>query len=354
MPFKISDINMSEKILIASIKSIFSLPADKITFIWHGGEPLSAGINFFNSAMKFQNQYKSKNITFRNNIQTNATLINSEWINFFKLHNFNIGISIDGPEEIHNLHRVFPNGKGSFSNVLSGIHLVQENKLDFGCLAVITNNSTKKAEDIFNFFINEKILSFDVLPCIDFIDDKNYAISSLNYANFLIELFDLWFNNDDPRIKIRFFDNILLSMLGGKVLLCKFSGNCSNFFTIKENGDIFPCDKFIGNPELKLGNICEDNLDDILKSNNFKYFSFDVGLISIACQKCKWLSLCNGGCSYNRYAKRKLFTDLNTFCKANKMVFTHIEKVLQNSTNKFFNKEYPFTLAFQSNKNKYD
>jgi sulfatase maturation enzyme AslB (radical SAM superfamily) len=64
--------------------------------------------------------------------------------------------------------------------------------------------------------------------------------------------------------------------------------------------------------------------------------------------------LCNGGCSYNRYAKRKLFTDLNTFCKANKMVFTHIEKVLQNSTNKFFNKEYPFTLAFQSNKNKYD
>jgi uncharacterized protein len=332
MPYAHSKVDISPQILEASIKKILSFPLEKVTFIWHGGEPLLLGIDFYKSIISLQNEYgQSQNI--RNNIQTNATNLDSKWIKFFKLNKFNVGISVDGPQRIHDSYRLFHSGKGSYSRVIKGIKLAQEHELQIGCLAVVTDQNIDNAEEMFEFFLINNIKNFDFLPCLDYggNNDNNFSIEPKKYAEFLINFFDIWFQYDEPSIRIRFFDNILMGMLGGKQSLCKFAGSCESHFTINNNGDIFPCDKFLGAPKLKFGNVLHDNLQDIVESESYKVFVKKISNINSNCVSCKWLPTCKGGCAYYRYLSRQSFLDTSYFCEANKLIFSHIEACLENA-----------------------
>lgn len=321
---------MGRDVLEKSVSEIMALPLKKVTFIWHGGEPLLAGKRLFEKAIFIQNQNKQERQLVRNNIQTNATLLNEEWVDFLKSNKINVGISIDGPDGIQNSHRPYKSHKGSFESVTQGIRMAKNKGLKASYLAVVTKDNADKASEIYQFFINNDMNSFDFLPCVEFEKKNkelvNLSINPLDYAEFLIEAFDLWMEQDDPKIHIRFFENVLFGLLGGKPTLCKFAGTCSNFITIDCNGDIYPCDKFLGHKELNFGNIMNVDLLSVLENKEFNNFSRNSKKINKKCKSCKWSSVCNGGCTYYRYMMNQSFSDLNYFCEANKKVFRHIEK----------------------------
>ncbi len=335
MPFTNSQETMDYNILEQSIRKILSLPVEKVTFIWHGGEPLLTGLDFYREAIKLQEIHKTKKQQIRNNIQTNGTLLNVEWIDFFKNNKFNVGISIDGPSRVHDNNRTYATNKGSSFRVNKGIKLAQEHNLKQGYLSVITEDSVGKAKEMFYYFLENNIKAIDFLPCVDFRanDHNGLTISPESYAQFLIDYFDVWFRYDDPEIRIRFFENTLKGILGGKPTLCKFAGTCANFTTINYNGDIFPCDKFLGTPTLRFGNIVEDDLKSIFKLNKHKEFVNSTAKLNSECISCKWLPICNGGCTYYRYMRNRLFSDISYFCESNKQVFAHIEKVIKQQIN---------------------
>lgn len=333
-----SNLIMSREILQRSISQLMSLPSRNVTFIWHGGEPLLVGMDFYEEAICLQSQHQKKDAQkIVNNIQTNATLLNQEWINFLQKSNFNISISLDGPSEIHKMHRLSPSGTNSFTHIMQAVKLLMDNKLKFGLLAVVTKNSIKKPKEIYDFFAHNGFKSFDFLPCIEIKKDTGEMIGSSitasEFADFMIQVFDLWIKDDNPDIHIRYFDNVLKGLLGGKPTLCKFAGTCSNFITIACNGDIYPCDNFVGYSALKFGNILNDDLQEVIEGGKHKNFVEKINAIKPECSNCEWYQICRGGCPYYSYMLGQDFSNENYFCEARKSILKHVEKSLKRIIN---------------------
>lgn len=325
-----SNLVMSREILHRSISQLMALPSRNVTFIWHGGEPLLVDMDFYEEAICLQSQYQREDQKVMNNIQTNATLLNQEWIDFLQTNNFNISISLDGPDEIHNRHRLYPSGKSSFDRVMQAVQLLMDNNLKFGLLAVVTKESIEKPSEIYNFFVNNGFKSFDFLPCIKTNKRAGEMIGSFitasEFSDFMIQVFDFWIKDDNPDIRIRYFGNILKGILGGKPSLCKFAGTCSNFITIDCNGDIYPCDNFVGYSDLKFGNILSNDLQVVIESDKHKYFVEKINAIKLECSNCEWYQICRGGCPYYSYMSGQNFSNWNYFCETRKSIFRHIEE----------------------------
>jgi len=167
----------------------------KIKFIWHGGEPLLTGIGFYHKVVNYQNQFKTNGQEIINCIQTNATLIDQKWIDFFKENNFKVGISLDGPEHIHNIHRRYPSGRGSFFTTLKGMDLCKTNELEIGILATFTSSQVNCLTEIYQFMVDRKITQFDMTPCV-IIDKSNakFTPDPIEAGKALIQLNCEWFS----------------------------------------------------------------------------------------------------------------------------------------------------------------
>lgn len=329
---------MKEKVLERAISSRLAFEDKEVRFIWHGGEPLSVGLDFYKKAINFQDKYKQPGQRIINSLQTNGTLLTDSWASFFKEYDFKIGVSIDGPEVVHNHYRKYKNGVGSFTKVMTGIDTLRKAGLDFGTLSVVTKNSLPYAEDIYHFFVNAGINSMDFLPHAEldpstgtfFLD----SVTPLEFYEFLVKVFDQWFEGNNPNIHIRTFENLLIGLLGGKPTLCKFAGTCNKFLTIQPAGDIFPDDNFTCYEGLRLGNLLTSSLDDVLKGERYQLFSHEVNEKKSECASCRWYSLCLGGCSYRRYMLNQSFYDKEYFCSTWKSLFSYLSKQVEHVMNK--------------------
>ena len=245
-----------------------------VNFIWHGGEPLLLGQEFFKRALTLQEKYLQPWQFVINSIQTNGTLLTADWCEFFRRNRFTVGLSIDGPEPLHNLNRSYASGRGSYEDVVRGIDLLKRHQLNFGILLVLNQNTRKlSARQIFDFVLNDLgVKTFSFLPAVpdnipgelsgervttDFFDMAQYDA-------FMTEIFDYWFALDDPDVRIRELDGILRSILGGNPQLCTLAGGCiGENYHIEPGGDIFHCDKYVGDPAYYLGNVLTDDFDRI-------------------------------------------------------------------------------------------
>jgi len=307
-------------------KTIDFVDKDSVDFIWHGGEPLLAGIPFYKRVIEIQKHIKTEK-KIVNKIQTNATLITKKWADFFARQNFSVGVSIDGPKDIHDKCRVSSSNKGSYDHVKRGISLLQSVGIYPTALAMITSYSLGRVEDIFNYFV-DNLGSFHLKPCyeLDHISGKlaEFSVDPEEYVDFMIEVFDLWFEKDDPKIKVRSLSQIICAMVKrDNVSLCEFSGECPLFCTVESDGSVGPCDSF---PIRKYyyGNINEINWHDILNSEGYNNFVADLEKNREECKLCKWYYVCNGGCAQYSYS---IITDSwhkNKFCEAKKRLFEHI------------------------------
>lgn len=320
-----------------------------VTFTWQGGEPTLMGLDFFKHIIVLQKKYAG-NKTISNSLQTNGTLLTDEWCVFLNENNFLVGISIDGPREIHDMHRPQKSGQPSWDKVMNGVFLLKKHKVEFNTLSVVHNDNVLYAKEIYQFLkaIGSGFIQF--IPIIerkaknvangelelvshDFTGEASvteWSVKPIDYANFITTIFDEWVRNDVGRVFVQLFDVTLASWVGADPGLCVFAEKCGTAAVMEHNGDLFTCDHFVY-PQHKLGNIKESLLKTMMQSDKQKAFG-DYKLTSLPkyCLKCEYRFACHGECPKHRF----LTTPdgergLNYLCAAYKKIFAHMHPYMQ-------------------------
>ena len=328
---------MNSKTLENSIEKIIKFQQDKksdVEFLWHGGEPLLLGIEFYKEVSRLIKYHNSEEKTkVRNSIQTNATLLTDEIIDYLSnpSHYFAIGLSLDGPKEIHNKTRHYKNGAGTFDKVMQAIKLLKNRDKRVGAISVISRSNYQDMDKIYQFFKEEDI-NLKANPLIfsgrGEENEENLAISPNEYGKAMIKLFDIWFDDPEPNMEMTIdnFDSLVRTKLTQSTYGCNFSHNCQNsFISIGPEGDVYPCGRFDEEEEFKFGNINDDSIDDILKNEKRERLLKRQDSLK-SCQSCDHMNLCNGGCMHNAYMKSKDPMTKDYYCTAYKMMFDYIFK----------------------------
>ena len=300
-----------------------------VLFTWHGGEPLLAGIDFYQKVLSIQKKYLPQGKNFVNGIQTNGTLITKEWCKFLADNRFVVGISIDGPEDFHNAMRRYSNQRGSFEKTLDGYRLLRSYGVTPEILCVVNALNVNFPLVIYDFFdfLEARYITF--LPLVE--QDKKVAgnvtkasVPAYEFGVFLSAIFDEWVKNGIGVVKIQLFEEAIRTAFDQDHTLCIFKERCGGVPVIEHNGDFYACDHFVERNR-SLGNINEHPLDHFLNHPVQKAFG-DVKLNTLPqyCIRCEVRKMCNGECPKNRFI---LSPDgepgLNYLCEGYKYFFNH-------------------------------
>jgi len=316
----------------------------EITFVWHGGEPLMAGLEYFKKAMEFQRKYAGgKNII--NSIQTNGTLLNPAWCRFLHDNRFLVGISIDGPRNIHDTYRVNKAGAPTFNKVIDAINLMIQYRVEYNTLSVVNNLSEGRGAEVYHFLKSLGSRYMQFLPVLEYVvtpegGGKPYivkpgtpgshkapwSVTPLGYGKFMTDIFDEWVVSDVGNTFVQAFDMTLAQWVGAKPGMCVYAETCGDALVVEHNGDVFSCDHFVY-PEFKIGNILETDLRVLYKSP--KQFEFGINkrnTLPRYCLRCKYYFACKGECPKHRFMKTETGEDnLNALCEGFKHYFAHVE-----------------------------
>lgn len=338
---------MSAEVLETYIRDYISsqsgLPGDEIWFNWQGGEPTILGVDYFQRIVALQAQHRPSGKRIRNALQTNGTLLTSEWAVFFKAHDFLIGLSLDGPEALHDAHRVDRAGRPSFATVMEGLSLLKLHGVAFNTLVGVHSKNVQHPLEIYNFLrdIGAKHVQFIPIversadgerlasaPQIDK-DGLDYHVTPWSvlpraYGAFLCSVFDEWVRWDVGRIFIQFFDVQLGLAMGEPSGLCWFSETCGQGLAIEHNGDLFACDHYVY-PEFRLGNILDTPIATLASSLQQRSFgTAKQDSLPDQCRTCEIRFACQGGCPKHRFLKTSDgATGLNYYCRSMKQFMKH-------------------------------
>ncbi len=341
---------MSNEVLENFIRQyINTQKVDEITFIWQGGEPTLLGVEFFREVVKLQEEYSDGKI-INNSFQTNGILLDDEWGSFFSEHDFLIGISIDGPKEIHDRFRRFRGGQDSSEKVINSLEILRKHQIDFNTITCVHSANSNKPLEIYHFLkeIGSKFMQF--IPIVERSSSVNkdtelnlvspdytgkaavtdWSVAPLQFGLFLSSIFDEWVRTDVGKYFIQIFDLSLEAWAGQVPGLCVFQETCGNALAIEHNGDLYACDHYVY-PINKLGNIQNDLLHTMVNSDQQIKFGLDKKMtLPGYCKKCEYRFICNGECPKHR------FTDspdgnpgLNFLCSGYKHFFNHIDTYME-------------------------
>lgn len=342
---------MDYKILEKMVSQLSALPGrDKVHYIWHGGEPLLMGLDFYREALQIQKFYaKGRNI--ENSMQSNATLIDDKVVDFCQENGFSIGSSLDGPQSINDRTRHYADGTGAFNDIWRGVQLLRERNralredykrsgskgkrpehLGGGVITILTRKNIAQLSEIYDFFKTNK-MSIKINPliksgrAIDHMQDL--GIDSVEYGQALIQLFDRWFYEDEEGIDVDPLSMILGNLMTGKPIGCNFSESCrDSFVSVGPQGDIYPCGRFDGVKEYWLGNVNTSTITEALASEKHGTMSARRLETVAACSGCKYGKICNSGCMHNAYMQRGQIGDKDFYCGSHQILFSHLEKAL--------------------------
>jgi uncharacterized protein len=309
-------------------------------FAFQGGEPTLAGPAFFEKLVELQKQYGRDGQSVSNALQTNGILIDDRWCQIFHEYNWLIGISIDGPEELHDLYRFNKQGKGTWKKVMQGMETMKKNKVEFNVLCVLSQANVEKPKEVYRFFRGLGIDYIQYIPLSEFDAEGNplpFTITPEQYGKFLVETFDLWWP-ERRKVRIRYFDNIAEALAGQRPGNCTMHETCDSYVVVEYNGDIYPCDFFVESG-WKLGNINLDSWVEIARRQQRYSFAAKKTLAHPVCQVCEWQSICHGGCPKHRHDRYRRFEDLDYFCAAYKMVFAKAVPPLQKEVAKILEQQ---------------
>lgn len=325
-----------------------------VQFVWQGGEPTLCGIDFFRGALSLQEKYKRTDQVITNAFQTNAVLIDDEWAAFLKEHDFLVGVSIDGPADIHDHYRKDAAGKGSFDRVVAGLDHLKKHDVSCNALCCVTNISVKDPLSIYGFLREH----FEFVQFIPVVEEKNFihqapflrdekkwqggkkkrpadlvipwSVTPEGWGKFLNTVFDEWVVRDVGRKFVQIFDATLACTLGHPAPLCIFNRTCGRALVIEHGGDLYSCDHFVY-PQYKLGNIKERGLYEIAAAKKQAVFGQDkFKRLPKQCLRCEYLSLCCGECPKNRFiTTEKGEKELNYLCSGYRAYFAHTEGAMQ-------------------------
>jgi uncharacterized protein len=331
---------MTEETLEHLVDSYLFYSFPNSVFAFQGGEPTLAGPAFFEKLVELQQRLGRGGQTVSNALQTNAMLIDERWCQIFKEFNWLLGVSIDGPEEIHDLYRFNKQGRGTWKRVMQGIETLKKHSVEFNILCVLSQANVEKPREVYKFFRSMGIEYMQFIPLSEFDglgQPLPFTIRPEQYGRFLCEVFDLWWP-ERRKVRIRFFDNIAEALAGQKPGACTMHETCDSYVVVEFNGDIYPCDFFV-EKDWKLGNVNLDSWPEIARRQQRYNFAAKKTLAHPECQVCEFQSICHGGCPKHRHDQRGKFEDLDYFCSAYKMIYSkstgplkkEVEKILARS-----------------------
>lgn len=312
--------NMSYETLSNLVKNAFFHAEETVSFMFQGGEPTVRGIDFFYKFHELVETYNQRKIGVSYSIQTNGTLLNKEWVSLFKRFRYLVGISIDGMKEIHDMFRLDYKNEGSFDRVLENLYLLREEGIDFNILTVVNSEVAKRGEEIYRYFRDNGFEFMQFIPALDPIigkADKNYELSAKDYGVFLDDVFRVWYEDIKKGhfSSIRYYENLLLILLGRRPEACDMVGHCSVNAVIEADGSVYPCDFYVLD-ERRLGNINESGIVEILTSEKAVRFVKESYTLHVLCKECRYLKLCRSGCR-----RHKNEENYNKFCESYQFFF---------------------------------
>jgi len=318
---------MSDEILERFIEQYLqSQTMNEVLFTWHGGEPLMRNRNFFKKALELQKKY-GRGRQIDNCLQTNGTLLTDDWCKFFKENNFLIGISIDGPQQCHDVYRRTSDNRPTFLQVMKGIALLKKHDVDFNVMGVVNDYNVDYPLDFYHFFKTIDCRYIQFAPIVERIDGKfaPWNVPSEKWGDFLIAIFDEWVRKDVGTFYIQYFDSTLANWVGQQPGVCIQAKTCGHAGVMEFNGDVYACDHFVY-PEYKLGNIRTQTLTEMMYSGKqIKFGNDKQDALPAQCRECQFLFACNGECPKNRIIKTGSGeAGLNYLCKGYYKFFEHV------------------------------
>lgn len=316
-----------------------------VSFCWHGGEPLLAGLDFYRRAVELQERYRGDK-RIENSLQTNGTLLTDEWARFFADHHFLVGVSIDGPAEVHDANRRNRAGEPTFGRVMRGIERLAARGAEFNTLSAVSAASAGRGVEIYRFLkgIGSRFMQF--LPVVEHVkrvegwprevivgpDDPEahraeWSIAPEAYGRFLNDIFDEWVTGDVGSYFVQMFDAALAGWYGVRPGLCAFCETCGDALVVEHNGDVYACDHFVY-PEYRRGNIATDGLRAMAGSPEQFRFGLDKrNSLPTECLRCGYLRLCRGECPKHRFnpSERDPKERVNALCEGLKAFYRHSE-----------------------------
>jgi uncharacterized protein len=310
------------------VQHIDATDAPVIHFSWHGGEPTVLGLDYFRKIAALQHKHRPSGRRIRNGIQTNGTLLDEDWCRFLAAEDFGVGLSLDGPKELHDLYRVNKKQEPTHEQVMRGYELLQKHRVPFDILCVVHNRNVRYPTEVYRFFkqIGARYLGF--LPLVELQPDgrcvSDRTVEAGAFGDFLCTIFDEWLSRDIGHVKVQIFEEAIGVAFGQDHGLCIFRKTCGDIPVIEHNGDFFPCDHFVDLAH-RFGNIRETSLVDLLESPSQRIFGqAKLDELPLSCTNCEVLAMCNGGCPKDRFLKTPDGSGgLNYLCAAYKRFFTH-------------------------------
>ncbi len=342
-----------------------------VTFVWQGGEPAMLGIDYFRKAVELQKKYAGKK-RIDNCLQTNATLFDDEFCKFLNENNFLVGVSIDGPRELHDHYRVDKQGNPTWNKVMAGIELLKKHRVEFNTLSTVSKLNSQYPLEVYRFLKDIGSTFMQFLPIVERIAKNvdnselglvhqhyegeaqltEWSISPGQYGEFLKNIFDEWVRYDVGRYYVQLFDVTLANWFGADPGLCVFSEKCGTGAVMEHNGDVYSCDHYVYEDHY-LGNISKISLSNMMALPKQSIFGQDKrGKLPASCYACEYLFACHGGCPKNRFLETSQGEKgLNYLCKGYKMFFEHSKPYMKYMVNEL-KAEKPPANVMQWIKNK--
>lgn len=317
---------MTEQTLKNVIRKTIRSAEYYVNYAFQGGEPTLRGIEFFEKAVKFQEKFNKHGIAVNNSIQTNGYNINEDWCKFLKNNNFLVGLSIDGTQYTHDFYRHDKNGATTFDRIKKAAELMSEYSIKYNILTVVNDKVASNILEIYSYYKENGWNYQQYIVCLDPLDEKRgekkYALRQEQYGKFLIQLFNLWYEdwekNEQPYI--RQFDNYIAILLGYQPESCEQRGTCGIQNVVEADGSVFPCD-FYMTDDYYIGNYNYDQTETIDEKRREIGFVARSTNISDECRECKFIKICRNGCQRCRDKDDITGKYRNYFCESYKMFF---------------------------------
>ncbi len=291
------------------------------SFAFQGGEPTLAGLDFFRQTVSLEKKHRRAGIEVRNAIQTNGLCVDAEWARFFSENHFLVGLSLDGPAEIHNRNRIDAEGRGTFNRVMQTVRLFDKFRVEYNILCVVTGKNARSIQSIYRFYRKQGFRWLQFIPCLEPMAQERgaeaYHLSCKEYGDFLIRLFDLWFQDlkRGKYISIRHMDNWLGMLLGEEPEACNMRGRCSVQFVVEGNGGVYPCDFYVLD-KWRLGTVGQQSFAEMAQGGIALRFTESSCQVPEECGKCPAYPLCRNGCRRDRLPGLEEQMGRNYYCEA--------------------------------------
>lgn len=328
-----SSFRMDDSVHAAYIQQLLAAHADQaeVVVAFQGGEPTMMGLEFFARTLELEKQFAQPGQQILNTIQTNATLISDEWADFLAEHDFLVGVSIDGPQEMHDAYRVDKGGKPTFDRVLTGLQRLKAAEVTWNALTTVHAANGDHGRTVYRFLRDDLGASFmQFIPIVE--QGQQYSVGAEQYGRFLIDVFEDWVRHDIGDVFVQAFDTALAHWLGmDQVGLCVHARTCGQAVALEHTGDLYSCDHFV-EPEHLLGNITQGRtlLELVDSSQQRRFGQAKLTTLPDYCRRCEVRFACNGGCPKDRFITTPDGEPgLHYLCAGYKAFFTHIDEPMK-------------------------